>query len=89
MGTAAPAANNACIELMPDRVATIIGVRGMFRQCGGAISIPIATLVLHSVHSMSDGFRFVFFASSILMALTIPCIFLMPSSCQVPPSKRI
>ena len=30
-----PAANNACIELMPHRIAAITGVRGMFRQTGG------------------------------------------------------
>jgi EmrB/QacA subfamily drug resistance transporter len=87
MGTAAPAANNACIELMPDRVATIIGIRGMFRQCGGAVSIAVATLVLHSAENMASGFRIVFFGSFLLMALTIPCIFLMPSSCLVPSDK--
>jgi EmrB/QacA subfamily drug resistance transporter len=89
MGTAAPAANNACIELMPDRVATIIGIRGMFRQCGGAISIAVATLVLHSAENMVSGFRIVFFGSFLLMALTIPCIFLMPSSCLVPSGKPV
>jgi EmrB/QacA subfamily drug resistance transporter len=87
MGTAAPAANNACIELMPDRVATIIGIRGMFRQCGGAVSIAVATLVLHSAENLVSGFRIVFFGSFLLMALTIPCIFLMPSSCLVPSDK--
>jgi MFS family permease len=87
MGTAAPAANNACIELMPDRVATIIGIRGMFRQCGGAVSIAVATLVLHSAKNMASGFHVVFFGSVLLMALSIPCIFLMPRSCVVSPDK--
>jgi EmrB/QacA subfamily drug resistance transporter len=87
MGTAAPAANNACIELMPDRVATIIGIRGMFRQCGGAVSIAVATLVLHSAENMASGFRIVFFGSVLLMILSIPCIFLMPSSSSVPSDK--
>lgn len=89
MGTAAPAANNACIELMPDRVATIIGIRGMFRQCGGAISIVLASLVLHNAKSMTSGFHVVFFGSFLLMTLAIPCIFLMPRSCQVPPDKQV
>ena len=34
-GITTPAANNACIELMPERIGTIVGVRGMFRQLGG------------------------------------------------------
>ena len=33
-GVALPASNNACIELMPSRVATITGLRGMFRYVG-------------------------------------------------------
>jgi EmrB/QacA subfamily drug resistance transporter len=87
MGTAAPAANNACIELMPDRVATIIGIRGMFRQCGGAIGIALSTLVLHNVGTIADGFRFVFLGASFFMALTIPFIFIMPKSCEVAPAE--
>ncbi len=82
VGTAAPAANNACIELMPERVSTIIGIRGMFRQCGGAIGIALATLLLNSVESIATGFRIVFFTSVALMALTIPCIFIMPRSSE-------
>jgi MFS family permease len=87
MGTAAPAANNACIELMPEHVATIVGIRGMFRQCGGAVSIAVATMVLHSARDMASGFRVVFLGSVLLLALSIPCIFLMPSSCSVPSDK--
>ncbi|WP_198468634.1 hypothetical protein, partial [Acetomicrobium sp. S15 = DSM 107314] len=36
-------------ELLPQRAATIPGVRGMFRQTGGAVSVTIATLVLHEI----------------------------------------
>ena len=32
IGIVLPPSNNACIELMPDRVATISGLRGMFRE---------------------------------------------------------
>jgi EmrB/QacA subfamily drug resistance transporter len=86
MGTAAPAANNACIELMPDRVSTIIGIRGMFRQFGGAIGIALATLALHNIADISVGFRVVFFTSSALMALLIPAIFVMPKNYDVKPA---
>lgn len=80
-GTSAPAANNACIELMPDRVATITGVRGMFRQGGGAIGIAIASLVLeHSAGNMGRGFFFIFLGLAIIMLLTATLIFAMPAS---------
>jgi len=80
VGLAAPASNNACIELMPDRVATITGIRGMFRQAGGAVSITIATLVLHESSSIASGFRLVFIALAVAMLATIPAVFAMPRS---------
>ena len=79
IGISAPAANNACIELMPDKVATITGLRGMFRQMGGAVSITITTLVLHSVGSMQQAFYIAFVSFGIVMLLSIMAIFAMPS----------
>ncbi len=80
MGISAPAANNACIELMPDRVATITGVRGMFRQIGGAVSVAVTSLVLQKADSMAHGFFMVFTGLVLLMLITIPAIFVMPAS---------
>ena len=80
MGVAAPAANNACIELMPDRVATIFGVRGMFRQSGGAISIAITSVLLHNITDMTHGFALVFFGLALVMTLISPSIFAMPKA---------
>jgi len=86
VGFAAPAANNACIELMPHRAATITGIRGMFRQAGGAVSITLATLVLHQVGDMALGFRFIFIGLAIALMATLPAILAMPGSpvCAVP-----
>lgn len=80
VGISAPAANNACIELMPDKVATITGLRGMFRQMGGAIGITIATLLLQSIGDMHRAFYLVFVSLALVMLLTVPAIFVMPSS---------
>ena len=77
-GLAAPAANNACIELMPDRVGTIAGIRGMFRMSGGAIGVNAATLILYTVGDVYLGFSIIFIGSAILMLLAIPMIFIMP-----------
>jgi EmrB/QacA subfamily drug resistance transporter len=79
IGISAPAANNACIELMPDKVATITGLRGMFRQMGGAVSITITILVLHSIGSMQQAFYIAFVSFGIVMLLSIMAIFAMPS----------
>jgi len=78
MGVAAPAANNACIELMPQRVATITGVRGMFRQSGGTISIAVTSLLLENIADMAHGFALVFFGLAAIMVITTPLVFAMP-----------
>lgn len=79
MGITFPAANNACIELMPDRVATIVGLRGMFRTIGGALGISIITLILHLSGSQAAGFRISFASFGIALLVAIPLSFLMPS----------
>jgi EmrB/QacA subfamily drug resistance transporter len=90
MGATAPAANNACIELMPDRVATITGVRGMFRQSGAAVSIAVTSLVLENFSHMGQGFRVVFFALAAVLVFSVPFIFAMPRSAAVcPPEKPV
>ena len=78
MGVANPASNNACLDLMPHRASTITGVRGMFRQSGGAISIAIITLILQFIGNMSLGFTVVFISTGLIVLLTIPFIFAMP-----------
>jgi EmrB/QacA subfamily drug resistance transporter len=88
MGATAPAANNACIELMPDRVATITGVRGMFRQSGSAVSIAVTTMVLENFSEINLGFRVVFFGLAGIMVLSMPFIFAMPRSATVCPPEK-
>ncbi len=80
VGLSAPASNNACIELMPERAATITGIRGMFRQAGGAVSITMATLVVHQASDIGSGFRFVFVSLAVVLLSTFPAILAMPRS---------
>jgi EmrB/QacA subfamily drug resistance transporter len=78
MGIASPAANNACIDLMPDRVGTISGVRGMFRQAGGAISIAVTAVLLENFTNIGQGFHVAFLGMAGMMFVTLPFIFGMP-----------
>jgi MFS family permease len=88
-GVATPAANNACIELMPDKVATITGLRGMFRNIGSTLGIAVSTLILNVIPDQQRAFQVVFFAPVILLLLTLPTIFIMPASPNISPiSKR-
>ena len=78
-GMALPASNNACIELMPEKVATITGLRGMFRSVGGAIGISLITMILHLTSTRANGFRITFISFGLGLLFTIPLVFLMPS----------
>ncbi len=84
MGIALPASNNACIELMPDHVATITGLRGMFRSVGGALGISLITIILHLSSTPAQGFRVTFIGFGLGLLFSIPLIFLMPDGRYVP-----
>jgi EmrB/QacA subfamily drug resistance transporter len=74
IGIALPASNNACIELMPERVATITGLRGMFRYVGGAFGISLITMILHSSSSPANGFKTTFISFGLGLLFTIPLV---------------
>jgi EmrB/QacA subfamily drug resistance transporter len=82
MGIIAPAANNACIDLLPERIGTITGLRGMFRQSGSAISIALTALMLEVIPDISLGFTVVFYSLAVVMLITVPVIFMMPKSAR-------
>jgi EmrB/QacA subfamily drug resistance transporter len=79
IGMVLPPSNNACIELMPEKVATISGLRGMIRSVGGAFAVSIITMILHSSSTPASGFRTVFITYGLGLLLTTPLIFLMPT----------
>jgi EmrB/QacA subfamily drug resistance transporter len=82
-GVTTPAANNACIELMPERVGTIVGVRGMFRQMGCTIGISLITLVLNNSINLEQGFIIVCIVITVLLVISLPLIYRMPENATV------
>ncbi len=83
IGILLPASNNACIELMPEKVATITGLRGMFRSIGGVCGISLITIILHLSRTPADGFRIVFISFGLGLLFTIPLVFLMPTGRRI------
>jgi EmrB/QacA subfamily drug resistance transporter len=83
MGIALPASNNACIELMPEKVATITGLRGMFRGVGGAFGISLITVILHLSSTPGNGFSITFISFGLGLLSTIPLVFLMPTGKKI------
>ncbi|MDO8568264.1 MAG: MFS transporter, partial [Dehalococcoidales bacterium] len=86
-GMATPASNNACIELMPQHLGTIVALRVMVRQTGGILSITTCSLLLENL-GVAPGFRLFFFAYLAFMIVITPAIFAMPKSCQPPQYSR-
>jgi MFS family permease len=74
-----PASNNACIELMPEKVATITGLRGMFANVGGTLGVSLITIILHLSSTPANGFRTTFISFGLVLLFTIPLIFLTPT----------
>jgi EmrB/QacA subfamily drug resistance transporter len=79
MGIVFPAANNACIELMPDKVATIVGLRNTFRTVGGALGVSFITFIIHLSSSPARGFTITFISFGLMLFCSIPLLFLMPA----------
>ena len=78
MGLSVPAANNASLQLAPDQVAAIAGLRGMFRQSGAIAAVSVTTAIIaRSSHPGVEQAR-VFLVFAALLLLILPLIKLVP-----------
>jgi EmrB/QacA subfamily drug resistance transporter len=78
VGTAGPPSNNAAVQLMPDQVAAISGLRAMFRQTGGIIAITLTAVVIGSGPGEAQALARVFLVFAILTVLVVPLILDVP-----------
>lgn len=79
-GIAAPATNNAILSFAPGEVASIAGLRGMFRQIGAIVAISITTAVVsRSTHpGLQLGHSFMVFTVIILLVV-VPLVYTVPN----------
>jgi MFS family permease len=68
-GISGPASNNAAIELAPDRIAAITGLRGMFRSIGGSIGTSLVVLVMSRAPSRAEGLEQAFIGLAVIAVL--------------------
>jgi EmrB/QacA subfamily drug resistance transporter len=78
MGVSVPASNNASLQLAPDQVAAIAGLRGMFRQSGAITAVSITTAL--AARSTQPGLveAQVFLVFAVLLIVILPLIALVP-----------
>jgi len=82
VGVGGPAANNAAIELMPEAVARITGLRSMFRTTGGVLGTAAIVLILAHDKNQGAGLAQIFIWLSVVVLLFIQPIFLIPDSAR-------
>jgi EmrB/QacA subfamily drug resistance transporter len=75
MGLSVPASNNASLQLAPDQVAAIAGLRGMFRQSGAITAVSVTTAVIARSSAAQAGIMqahvFLVFAGILLLMLPL------------------
>ena len=74
MGLSVPSTNNATLQLAPEQVAAIAGLRGMFRQAGSIIAVSITTAII--ARSADPGLMQarVFVVFALLMVALLPVV---------------
>jgi EmrB/QacA subfamily drug resistance transporter len=78
MGLSVPAANNASLQLAPNKAAAIAGLRGMFRQAGSITAVAVATAVIAGSNEPGIAGAWIFVAFAVILCATIPLIRLIP-----------
>lgn len=88
-GLSAPAANNASIELAPDDIGAITGLRGAARQGGAIIAVALTTSIAahggNEVASLGNAF----FVLAALLVAVAPMVLMVPDGRESTPSKRV
>ena len=77
-GLVVPAANNAALDLLPDRAGVILGVRGMCRSTGGILGTAVIVVILELSADKAAGLRAMFTAYGLLLLTAIPLTLLIP-----------
>jgi EmrB/QacA subfamily drug resistance transporter len=80
MGLSGPASNNAALDLVPGRAATVSGIRTFFRSSGGVIGTAAIVLVLELSPDKAAGLRQVFAVMGVLLIGTIPLVLIVPDT---------
>ncbi|MCU1490319.1 MAG: transporter [Acidimicrobiaceae bacterium] len=79
-GASAPAANNATIQLSPDDIGAISGLRGAARQAGAIVAVAVTTSLVARSGSSFVTLGRSFFVLAALLALITPLVFAVPDN---------
>ncbi len=80
MGIVNPAANNAALDLIPEKVAAVTGMRGMSRAVGGVLGTAAVSLILSYFPDKAKGMQDIYVGFAFMLLALIPVVFLIPDS---------
>ena len=84
-GSSNPSMNNASLDLAPDRIAAVVGLRAMSQGLGSTFGIPIALLLASRSDTTAGGLELAFTIFAVLLAIVAPLlIFRIPEAGSVP-----
>jgi MFS family permease len=81
MGMAIPASNNALLQSASNDVAPVAGLRRMFRQAGGVLTVAVAITAVSTTRTApaaTRGLIVIFVLFSVLLLASIPMVFRIP-----------
>jgi EmrB/QacA subfamily drug resistance transporter len=82
MGLFMPSSNNAALDLLPDRVGVVAGLRQFFRQVGGMIGTAGIVVALSLSEDKAAGMREMYTVLALGLIVTIPLAFLIPDAAR-------
>ncbi len=82
MGLIMPSSNNAALDLLPDRVGVVAGLRQFFRQVGGMIGTAAIVVALSLSPDKAAGMRSIYSVLAVLLMLVIPLAFFIPDAAR-------
>jgi EmrB/QacA subfamily drug resistance transporter len=82
MGMINPSANNAVLDMVPEKAAAVTGMRGMFRMTGGIFGTSAVVLALSHFQDEAIGLERIALYFAIVLIVTIPIIFMIPDAAQ-------
>jgi EmrB/QacA subfamily drug resistance transporter len=78
IGLSVPASNNATLQLAPEQIGSIAGLRGMFRQAGGITALSVITAIVARSATPGITLGHMFICGAVIVALAVPIVFAVP-----------
>jgi MFS family permease len=78
IGIMAPAANNAALDTVPERISSVAAIRGVFRTVGGIVGSATVVLTLSRFSDKGEALERVFLLFAVMVLLSIVLVFFLP-----------